>query len=259
MTNTRRAATALHAGSIAPQFRPEVRATMIAAEAGSKALEQLLAQIAAARDQAAFAALYSATKGKLFSTVLLIVRRRDLAEDIIQDVYTRIWVNAHSYRASSGAPMSWMITIARNLAIDTMRRSVREIHADDAELQALPSDVPTPVETIEAAEDQRTVIEQQQKIFSALQALDPARRDLVIAAYIHGESREQLSKRAGAPVNTVKTWIRRALLEVQEILRNSENQAGTGLRGAARIDGPARMAPATPPRSARARTAAPRF
>ena len=197
---------------------------MTAAESGSKKLEHLLAQIAARRDQAAFTELYSATKGKLFSTVLLIVKRRDLSEEVIQEVYVRIWLNANSYRPSSGSPMTWMITIARNLAIDMVRRPVLEIYSDDSVLLTLPSDCPTAVEVIEAAEGHRTAMEQQQKVLSALEALNPARRDLVIAAYIHGESREQLSKRAGVPVNTVKTWIRRALLEIEAILRNTEKE-----------------------------------
>ncbi|HEY4985480.1 MAG TPA: sigma-70 family RNA polymerase sigma factor [Bradyrhizobium sp.] len=220
MRNTDRATAACDAATGARPVGGQLRAAPTSAETGSQALEQLLAQIAAAKDHAAFAALYSATRGKLFSTVLLIVRRWDLAEDIIQEVYARIWLNAPSYRSSSGSPMTWMITIARNLAIDTVRKSTREICVDDTELLALPSDGPTAIENIEAAEEQRQTVEQQRKVFCALQALDPARRELVIAAYLHGESREQLSKRAGVPVNTVKTWIRRALLEVQAILRN---------------------------------------
>jgi RNA polymerase sigma-70 factor (ECF subfamily) len=199
---------------------------MTSTESGSKKLERLLAEIAGKRDQAAFAELYSATKGKLFSTVLLIARRRDLADEIIQDAYVRIWLNASSYRPSSGSPMTWMITIARNLAIDMVRRPARDIYSDDSALLTLPSDGPTPVEAIEAVEDDRAAMERQRRVFSALKALDPARSDLVIAAYIHGESREQLSKRTGMPVNTVKTWIRRTLLEVEAILRNTENESG---------------------------------
>jgi len=79
---------------------------MTTADFGSKRLEYLLTQIAAVKDQSAFAELYSATKGKLFSTVLMIVKRWDLAEEIIQDVYARIWSNAGSYLASSGSPMT---------------------------------------------------------------------------------------------------------------------------------------------------------
>ena len=197
---------------------------MTAAKSGSKQLEHLLAQIAVMQDQTAFAELYTASRGKLFLTVLLIVRRWDLAEEVIQDVYVRIWLNANSYRSSSGSPMTWMITIARNLAIDLIRMTARESYSDDSVLLEIPSDGLTAVEAIEAVEDHRTALKHQQNMQSALQSLDPMRRDLVIAAYIHGESREQISKRTGVPVNTVKTWIRRALLEVAAFLRNMEKQ-----------------------------------
>ena len=204
---------------------------MTTAEFGSKRLEYLLTQIAAVKDQSAFAELYSATKGKLFSTVLVIVKRWDLAEEIIQDVYARIWANAGSYLASSGSPMTWMITIARNLAIDMVRKPALEVYPDDSALLELPDDCPTALELIETAEAHRSSVQQQQKVLSALQSLNPVRRDLVIAAYIHGESRQQLSKRTGVPVNTVKTWIRRALLEVEAILQNSGEDKATVFHG----------------------------
>ena len=205
---------------------------MTTAEFGSKRLGYLLTQIAAVKDQSAFAELYYATKGKLFSTVLMIVKRRDLAEEIIQDVYARIWSNAISYRPSSGSPMTWMITIARNLAIDVVRKPALEVYPDDSVLLELPDDCPTAVELIEAAECHRSSMEQQKKVLSALQSLSPVRRDLVIAAYISGESRQQLSKRTGLPVNTVKTWIRRALLEVEAILQNTEEDKAIVFHGA---------------------------
>lgn len=193
-------------------------------DSGSNNLERLLERIAANRDQAAFAELYSATKGKLFSTAFWIVRRSDLAEEIIQDAYVRIWSNAKSYRSSLGSPMTWMISIARNIAIDHVRKTVHETSGDDSILLALPSECPTAIEAIEAREDDRHAAERQLRVFSALQALNPIRRDLVVRAYLYGESREQLSQRAGVPVNTVKTWIRRALLEVEAMLRNAEQE-----------------------------------
>jgi RNA polymerase sigma-70 factor (ECF subfamily) len=195
---------------------------MTVTESGSKELERLLAVIGARKDQAAFAALYSITKRKLFCTVVLIVKHSDLAEEIIQEAYVRIWHSASSYRSSRGSPMTWMITIARNLAIDMVRKPAREIYSDDSELLDLPADCPTSLEIIEASEDQQTAMEAQQNVLSALQVLHPTRRDLIIGAYIHGESREQLSKRTGIPVNTIKTWIRRSLLEVELILRGKD-------------------------------------
>ena len=89
-------------------------------------------------------------------------------------------------------------------------------------LLTLPSECPTAIEQMEAWEEDQNAAQQQLQVFAALQALNPVRRDLVLRAYLHGESREQLSKMTGMPVNTVKTWIRRSLLEVEAILRNTE-------------------------------------
>lgn len=193
---------------------------------GSQNLLRLLERIAARRDQKAFADLYAATKGKLFSTILLIVRRPHIAEELIQDVYVRIWSQASSYRPSLSTPMTWMISIARHMAIDHARKAVHKTSEDESVLLTLPSECPTAIEMIEAREDDRHAAEQQRRIFSALESLNPLHRDLVVRAYLHGESREQLSRMTGVPVNTVKTWIRRALLEVEAILRNTEKDNG---------------------------------
>ena len=186
---------------------------------GSQQLQSLLIRMAG-KDEAAFEKLYAATKRKLFSAVLAIVKRRHLAEEVIQEAYVRIWLNAAAYRPSLGTPMLWMITIARNLAIDLVRRPAREVLSDDTVLWSFPADNPTPLEAIEMSEDQADALMHQLKVQYALQALDPTRRHLIIAAYIRGESRKQLSERYGVPVNTIKTWIRRALLETRASLLN---------------------------------------
>ena len=207
-----------------PVVREDAMTATKAIESPSRRLEHLLALIAADRDQIAFAELYSATRRKLFSTVLLIVRRPAIAEEVLQEVFVRIWSNAGAYRSSRGSAMSWMIAITRNIAIDHVRRPTREVPSDEAFLLQLHSEDPTALEAIEAEEDQQTTICQQQIALSALQALNPARRELVIAAYIYGESREQLAKAKGVPVSTVKTWIRRALLEVEAAVKKAELQ-----------------------------------
>jgi len=98
-----------------------------------------------------------------------------------------------------------MVTIARNVAIDAKRRS-RE-PASDMELLALPDLAPENSENSEPNDEQRTL--------AVLNALDPMKRGLVIAAYVNGESREQPARRLGAPIGTVKSWPRRALLEMR--------------------------------------------
>jgi len=182
-------------------------------------LERLLLRMSG-KDEAAFKALYEATRRKLFSTILLLVKHGHLAEEILQEAYVRIWLNAGSYRAALGTPMLWMITISRNLAIDMARKSTREFYSDPSVLSDFAAEGPTALETIELQENESETVKLQQSILSALQALEPTRRDLVIAAYIHGESRHRLSEQYGVPVNTIKTWIRRALLEVRANILN---------------------------------------
>ncbi len=184
------------------------------ARSNSNELERLLLRMSR-KDQAAFEALHAATKRKLFSTVLRVVRRRHLADEILQEAYVRIWLNAATYRSTMGSPMMWMITIARNLAIDVARKPTREVYSDHSVMLNVPAENPTALESIEIRESERETIKLRESIFSALQALEPLRRQLVIAAYIHGESRHRLSELYGVPVNTIKTWIRRALLEVR--------------------------------------------
>lgn len=185
----------------------------------SHELERLLLRMSG-KDEAAFQKLYAATRRKLFSTILLLVKRGHLAEEILQEAYVRIWLNAGAYRTDLGTPMVWMITIARNLAIDIARKSTREFYSDPSVLSGLAAEGPTALETIEIQEIERETLKLQQSILSALQTLEPTRRHLVIAAYIHGESRHRLSERYGVPVNTIKTWIRRALLEVRASVQN---------------------------------------
>jgi len=177
-------------------------------------LEQLLLRMAGG-DEPAFGRLHAATRRKLFSTVLLVVRRRHLAEEIVQEAYVRIWLNAGAYRAALGSPMMWMITIAKNLAIDAVRRPSREIYRYHSVLLDFPADTPTALDSMESRENEINTVRLQQSMLSALQTLDPTRRHLVIAAYLHGESRHQLAEQYGVPVNTIKTWLRRALLQVR--------------------------------------------
>jgi RNA polymerase sigma-70 factor (ECF subfamily) len=176
----------------------------------TRRLERLL-HASAGRDQLAFAELYEATKAKLFATALLIVKRRDLAEEVVQEAYVRIWTRASTYDAALGSPVAWMAAIARNLAINIVRRPAFEVPSDDAILHDFPADDPSALDAIQSSQSE-------DRALRALQDLDPMKRRLIIAAYLHGESREQLAQRFGMPANTIKTWIRRSLLEIRSSL-----------------------------------------
>lgn len=185
-------------------------------ESGVERLQRLL-MASSHGDQGAFSELYNLTRSKLFGIAIRILRRSDVAEDVLQEAYVRIWRNAASYKPTRGSPITWMVTIVRNLAIDIVRRPAIEADSDDFLLLGLPGDQESALDGIQASEERL-------KAFIALQALDTRQRHLIIAAYVHGESREKLAARFGKPVSTIKTWLRRAVLEAQASLRDAVSE-----------------------------------
>ena len=118
-----------------------------------KRLAELLAATAA-KDEAAFAELYDSTKRKLFGIALMVLRRRDLAEDVTQEAFIRIWRSAASFDPARGMPITWMATIVRNLAIDVKRSPAAE-PTDDAGLSVIPFNGRSALEELEASDDHR--------------------------------------------------------------------------------------------------------
>ena len=156
------------------------------------------------------------TRRKLFGVALTVLRRRDLAEDVLQEAYIRVWRNAARFDPARGTAITWMATIVRNLAID-VKRSPAAAATDDTALMVIPFNGRSALDQVEASDDER-------RLRDALKTLDPMRRKLVIAAYIQGQSREQLAQRFGAPVNTIKTWLRRAVLDMRAVLEADGEQ-----------------------------------
>jgi RNA polymerase sigma-70 factor (ECF subfamily) len=168
-------------------------------------LSDLLARCAL-RDQRAFATLYQFSSAKLFAVAVRITRRRDWAEEVLQEAFVNIWNHAAGYNPTKSAPMTWMTAIVRNRALDWLRRP-REVEIDEEheELMAsIPDDSPGPEELLrrsleagELAECMKTLTEEQ-------------RRSITLAFFYglsHGELAEQMRK----PLGTVKTWVRRGL------------------------------------------------
>jgi RNA polymerase sigma-70 factor (ECF subfamily) len=132
-------------------------------------------------------------------------------DDVLQDVYVRIWKSLHSFDPQRSSPMTWMIVVARNIAIDRLRR--RRLPAVPLEAEALSVSEP-PVDPF-AARDHAVEVA---AAMAALRTLAPERAELLSRAYVQGQSREALAQAYGAPVPTIKTWIRRALGEVRRQL-----------------------------------------
>ncbi|GJD49987.1 ECF RNA polymerase sigma factor SigK [Methylobacterium crusticola] len=166
-------------------------------------LPALIAGVAAGRRDA-LAALYGRTAPKLFGIVLRIVRDRGAAEDVLQDVYLRVWQSAAGYAPEAGRPMAWLASIARHRAIDVVRRR-REV--------AMPSggDEEDWLQRVADPRDREAEALSREALLYCLARLDPQQRDCVVRAYCEGLSREELAARYDRPVNTVKTWLHRGL------------------------------------------------
>jgi RNA polymerase sigma-70 factor (ECF subfamily) len=165
----------------------------------------------AARDAGAFAALYKQTSAKLYGVVARILSSGDGAVDVLQEVYVRIWERAGEFDPLKGSPLGWMATIARNRALDEVRR-VRP-----GSLEELPEGFePAAVEVDPLASRERS--ETLAALLDCLGELDEEKRAVVLHAYYHGASREALAKRFGRPVATIKTWLHRSLAQLRDCL-----------------------------------------
>jgi RNA polymerase sigma-70 factor, ECF subfamily len=165
----------------------------------------------AARDAAAFAALYKATSAKLYGVVARILPRGDAAADALQEAYVRIWDKAGEFDPGKGSPLAWMATIARNRALDEVRR-VRPGSLEDLPESFEPA--ADDVDPLAARERSEGLV----ALLNCLQALDEEKRAVVLLAYYRGLSREALSRRFGRPVPTIKTWLHRSLAQLRDCL-----------------------------------------
>jgi RNA polymerase sigma-70 factor (ECF subfamily) len=170
----------------------------------------LLSRIAA-RDAAAFAALYKQTSAKLYGVVARILTRGDVAADVLQEAYVRIWEKAGDFDPVKGSALAWMATIARNRALDEVRR-VRPVSLEDQPEGFEPAaEEIDPLAARERSEGLAALVD-------CLKALDEEKRAIVLLAYYGGSSREALAKRFGRPVPTIKTWLHRSLAQLRDCL-----------------------------------------
>lgn len=175
-------------------------------------LVELLRRVAA-RDAAAFADLYRQTQSKLYGVVARILTRGDQSGEALQEAYVRIWEKAADFDPTKGSPIAWMATIARNRALDEVRR-VRPASLDDMPDGFEPaSDEVDPLASRDRSERLAALLE-------CLDGLGGERRDAVLLAYYRGSSREALARRYGKPVPTIKTWLRRGLAQLRDCLES---------------------------------------
>ena len=187
--------------------------------ASGPSLQDLLA--AASRgDHEAFSELYARTSANLYGVAVRILGRSHATEDVLQDAYVSIWKNAGSYRSEVGGvtvqPMTWLITIVRNKALDALRtrarRSETELADGDDEAAAAEDAAPSALQLFSAAAESL-------HIEHCMQGLQGAQRQSLALAYYQGLSHSEVASQMGAPLGSVKAWIRRGLEKLKDCLQ----------------------------------------
>lgn len=163
-------------------------------------------------DRAALQTVYRLTSAKLFGVVLRILGERSEAEDVLQEVYVTVWRKAADFDPSRASPMTWLIAIARNRAIDRLRatRQVRAIDPIDAA-----NEVP------DGAFGADTALEMSQdtaRLHGCLEGLAVHERNALRGAFFDGNTYEELAARMKVPLGTMKSWIRRAMIKLKGCL-----------------------------------------
>ncbi|CAM2157636.1 RNA polymerase sigma-70 factor, ECF subfamily [Paraburkholderia tropica] len=172
-------------------------------------LETLLTRTAGG-DSDAFVELYRRTSGRVFVFLVRMVFERSEAEDLLQDTYTAAWRRAESFDCSRGSAMTWLLTLARNRAIDRLRRS-REFPLSDALLSTISDCAPAPDMSAEAHE-------MHTKLEEGLRRLSAQQHRAIKFAFYGGLSYSELANVLGVPPGTAKSWIRRGLAQLRVYL-----------------------------------------
>lgn len=168
----------------------------------------LLAQCARS-DTAAFRTLYDQQSALLYGVALRITRDAALASDAVHDAMLQVWRNAARFDPSRGNGRAWLVSLVRYRALDAISRTKREVLG--AELAEPVDPDPLPLERLQTTRDG-------QALHRCLEEVEPARRNLVVMAFVEGLTHSEVAERVRQPLGTVKSSIRRALLALRECL-----------------------------------------
>jgi RNA polymerase sigma-70 factor, ECF subfamily len=161
-------------------------------------------------NQAALRHVYAASSVKLFGIILRILGGRDLAEDVLQEVYIHVWQHARDFDPATSSPINWLVTIARNRALDETRRKTTRSMDDCPELFHVSKG-----EDHLADQERR---EDHHRLLACLDRLGPEKRTAVMLAYHYGMTRQEIARSTDRPTAAVKTWLRHNLAQIKDCL-----------------------------------------
>lgn len=158
-------------------------------------------------DQQSFSELYSLTSARLYAVSIKLLKRRELAEEALQEAFVRIWHNASQYQQGQGTVITWMISIVRYRALDMLRyNKVRNE-------QALNEQEEDPT-----LEPELMTMSEQALLDKCMDELDAQQKQAIHLAYFNGLTHHEVVQHMDSPLGTIKSWIRRGLLSLQRCL-----------------------------------------
>ncbi len=180
------------------------------------AIDAAVLRLVAKGDVPAFERLYDAFAGVLYSVAIRMLERPEDAEELLQEVFTKIWNEAHHYDPKRGAPLAWAITITRHKAIDRIRSLSRRLKLND---EAGQEEFVAPA--VEQSPGKQTELrESASAVRDSLSVLPSDVRETIELAYFGGLSHSQIAQKLALPVTTVKSRIRRAMEQLRLTLKN---------------------------------------
>ncbi len=176
------------------------------------ALADLLSRCADG-DKKAFESLYRKSSARLYAMCLALVKSEEIAKDVLQDSFVKIWHRAGSYDPNKGSVITWMMSIVRHRALDLLRSTQLQIQQESDSIQdadlAVNEHGPGALTEI----DKSTA-----EVFQCMDQLMESQKQCIIMAYCYGYSHDELASMLKIPLGTVKAWIRRGIKRIRECL-----------------------------------------
>ena len=189
-------------------------------ERPSASEERDLMRRIADQDEAALATLYDRYSSLVFSLTLRIVKERQEAEDLLQDVFLQVWEKASSFDHNRGHLYGWLVTLARNRSIDRIRQkqSLQRRHNKLEEEAVLDEPIR---QTAQSPLEMVVALEQASQVKEAMQQIPKEQQDVILLAYFGGYSQSEIAKILNAPLGTVKTRTRQGMRKLEQILKGT--------------------------------------
>ncbi len=163
-------------------------------------------------DRSALRRLYDVEARQMLGVALRIVRQRQLAEDVVQDAFIRVWEKAASFDPQRGSARGWLYSVVRHRALNEVRDIGPQITLDEAALEAID------LHNSQQAGNPMSTLAELGPLHDCLEQLDAPKRSSIVLAYVDGCTHAEIAQRLATPLGTVKAWIRRGLQSLRECM-----------------------------------------